>query len=360
MEKFRCRTQLLMGPGALQELRTLKAERLFLVTDPYFVKSGMAQQVLRMSGAGKWEIFDKVVPDPTVELAAEGTAAYQKFAPDLLVALGGGSSLDCAKAISYFADGKAVFCAIPTTSGSGSEVTDFAILTHDGVKHPLVDPRLQPDYAILDSDLLQSLPRSLIADAGFDVLSHALEAVAAKNAGRMSSLLAMDSFSLAYAHLLRSYEGDQTARLPVHQAAAMAGLAFNHAGLGLCHGISHCLGARFHVPHGRLNAILLPAVLSCNREAAAHAYGELARFAGLGGSVDAVAFRNLQNGLKKLRDQLHLPSTLQQAGVDPKAVYGQLSEIAEDVLQDPCCATNPRPVTEELVKSLLLQVTEHG
>ena len=154
MEEFSCKTRLVCGSGAVSALGDLGGTRLFLVTDPFFMNNGTAQRVAEAAKCSQVEIFDKVQPDPTVELAAEGTARLREFQPDLVVALGGGSAMDCAKAMAYFAKGSYTLAAIPTTSGSGSEVTDFAILTHDRVKHPLVDKRLKPDVAILDSDLL--------------------------------------------------------------------------------------------------------------------------------------------------------------------------------------------------------------
>lgn len=235
-------------------------------------------------------------PDPTVSLAAEGTAKLKQFQPDLLVALGGGSAMDCAKAMAYFAQGRFPLVAIPTTSGSGSEVTNFAILTHGKAKHPLVDERLRPSAAILDSDLLKELPPGLIADSGFDVLTHGLEAYAATNAGAFSDMYARESFRMAYAVLPASYAGKQEVRLRMHLASTMAGIAFSHAGLGICHAISHSLGGIFHVPHGRLNAVLLPGVIACNSSRVLHRYAELARAAGMAGSADAVAVRNLKMG----------------------------------------------------------------
>ena len=173
MEQFSCKTKILAGSGAVSCLGKLGAKRLLMVTDPYFMKDGTARRVAEAAGAEVYEIFDGVQPDPTVELAARGAAIVREFRPDLIVGLGGGSALDCAKAFAYFGGG-CPLAAIPTTSGSGSEVTDFAILAHSDVKHPLVDEKLQPDYAILDDELLRSLPKSLIADSGFDVLAHAL------------------------------------------------------------------------------------------------------------------------------------------------------------------------------------------
>lgn len=357
MEKFSCKTEIISGPGAVSALGELGCKRLFLVTDPFFMKNGTAQRIAQAAKAMEVEIFDKVQPDPSVELAAEGTARLKAFGPDLLVALGGGSAMDCAKAMAYFAKGDCRLAAIPTTSGSGSEVTDFAILTHNKVKHPLVDPRLRPDYAILDSDLLQELPKGLIAEAGFDVLCHAVEAYGAKNAGTVTDLYAREAFSSAYAALPASYAGNQTVRLKIHLAATMAGLAFTQAGLGLCHAMAHSLGGLFHVPHGRLNAILLPSVISCNAYGAGKKYAELARAAGMGGSAETIAIRNLKNGLIRLRRELNLPETLVQAGVDPRAVWRNVDEIVKAALADPCCATNPIPVEDFLVRRVLEEVT---
>ena len=290
-------------------------------------------------------------------MAAEGTAKLREFGPDLLVALGGGSAMDLAKAMSYFGKGKQMLVAIPTTSGSGSEVTDFAILTHNQVKHPLVDKRLRPDMAILDSDLLQELPKGLIAETGFDVLTHALEAYVARVSGSISDVYAREAFSSAYASLPASYAGSRQVRLKVHLAATMAGMAFSQAGLGLCHAMAHTLGGLFHVPHGRLNAILLPAVLSCNAHVCGKKYAELARAAGIGGSADSIAVRNLKNGLLRLRRELNLPETLVQAGVDPRAVWSNVDSIVEAALADPCSKSNPMAAEGFLVRRILEEVT---
>ncbi len=357
METFSCKTKIISGPGAISALADLGIQKLFLITDPYFARSGMADKVAKLTQAKETEVFDQVEPDPQVTLAAAGTAKLKAFAPDTVVALGGGSALDCAKAMAYFAGGNTTLVAIPTTSGSGSEVTDFSILTHNQVKHPLVDPRLQPDYAILDSDLLAELPASLIANAGYDVLSHAVEAFVAKNAGPFSDALAKDAFSACFAVLPASFAGDRSVRLKVHTAATMAGLAFNVAGLGLCHAMAHALGGLFHVPHGQLNAILLPSVIACNAPYASAKYGNLARAAGLGGSADTMAIRNLKNGLIRLRRDLKLPATLAEAGIQPQQVWRNSNELVRAALADPCCATNPMAPEDFMVRRILEEVT---
>ena len=357
MEEFSCKTRIVSGSGTIRMLGKLEKKRLFLVSDPFFVKNGVAKQVTEASGCREVEIFDRVQPDPSVELAAEGTAKLRAFEPDLVVALGGGSAMDLAKAMSYFAKGCHTLAAIPTTSGSGSEVTDFAILTHDRVKHPLVDRRLRPDLAILDANLLGELPKPLIAETGFDVLTHALEAYVAKDSGTITDVYAREAFRSAYAALPASFAGNQAVRMKVHLAATMAGMAFSQAGLGLCHAMAHALGGLFHIPHGRLNAILLPAVVGCNAHVCGKKYAEIARAAGISGSADTIAVRNLRNGLLRLRRELNLPETLSQAGVNPRLVWQNVEGIVAATLADPCSRQNPMEPEGFLVRRILEEVT---
>ena len=357
MQTFSCKTRIITGEDSLNALKTLNCQRLFLVTDPYFYQNGTAQKLAEMIPATAREYFYDVKPDPTVELVAEATAKLKDFAPDTVIALGGGSAIDCAKAMVHFS-GKAIFfVAIPTTSGSGSEVTDFSVLTHGGVKYPLVDPSLQPDMAILSDSLLKELPRSLIADTGFDVLTHAIEAYVGKNATALTDALAQDSFCTVYAHLAGSYAGKLHLRKNIHEASTMAGLAFSKAGLGLCHAMAHALGGVFHLPHGRLNGILLPAVITGNAHFSGEKYARLARSAGIIGAAEGVAVRNLKNGLVRLRKELNMPQTLKEAGIDPRDVWHNTPKIVEAVLSDPCCTTNPAPVEDFMVRRILEEVT---
>ena len=360
MELFSCKTEIVAGAGSVSRLEKFGAKRLLMVTDPYFQKDGTAQRIAQAARAEAVEIFDQVTPDPTVELAAAGSARVKAFRPDLIVALGGGSAMDCAKAMAYFGGGSYHLAAIPTTSGSGSEVTDFAILTHNGTKHPLVDEKLRPNLAILDPDLLKSLPNGLIADSGFDVLAHALEACCAKKSSCFTDSLARDAFQRGLTALPKSFGGNQSARLEMHKAATMAGLSFSHAGLGLCHALAHALGGAFHVPHGRLNAILLPAVLECNAPAAMGQYATMARAAGVAASSDTMAVRALKNRLISLRRELGLPQTLAQAGVDIPKLRRQEQAIVESALADPCCETNPIQPEAHMIRSILSQVMGHG
>lgn len=359
MQHFSCATRIIAGSGARWALRERCPGRVFVVTDRFFSENGIASDLARGLG-GAYEIFDGVMPDPTAELAAKGAKQLKDFSPDLVVALGGGSPMDCAKAMVYFSELDVPLAAIPTTSGSGAEVTDFAILTHQGIKHPLVHERLRPQIAILDSDLLTGLPRSLIADTGFDVLAHALEAAVGRNRSLITDALAVRAFRTAYGELPISYGGDPSVRLDIHMASAMSAMAFSQAGLGICHALSHALGGQFHVPHGRLNAILLPSVVSVNAQAAGSQYARLAREAGFPGSADTLAVRNLKNGLIRLRRELRLPQTLAQAGVRPQDVRRNRDGIVQAALADPCCKTNPIEPTAGLLEALLEEVTGHG
>ncbi len=350
MQAFDAKTRILTCADGAKAVEELHLRRLLVVSDPYFVQNGTAQRLARAEAV---EIFGEVAPDPSVTLAAKGAALVQRFRPEAILALGGGSAMDCAKAMAYFSGLAPRLIAMPTTSGSGSEVTNFAILTHEGVKHPLVDDSLRPSLAILDGGLLGAMPPKLIADGGFDLISHALEAIAATGAGKISDALALDAFCTALDALPKSFAGDTSVRLEVHTAATMAGLAFSSAGLGLCHALAHALGGEFHVPHGRLNAILLPWVLEANAPAAGARYASLARRAGLSAGNDAVALRALKNALVRLRQRLQLPESLCKAGVSPQALREKEGALVAAALADPCCDTNPVKPTEAMVRRIL-------
>ena len=360
MERFFCKTRIVSGAGSLASLADLHIKRLLIVADPYFYENGTANHIAHISKAEHTKVFAKVAPDPSVALVADGTQIAQAFKPDTILALGGGSAMDCAKAMTYFSGLSVQLIAVPTTSGSGSEVTDFAILTHDGIKHPLVDPKLQPDIAILDSDLLTSLPQKLIAETGFDLICHGLEAWVATGASTISDALCGDALSTAFQYLPKSYAGDPGTRLQIHTAATMAGMAFSSAGLGLCHAMAHALGGEFHKPHGRLNAILLPAVIECNAEAALPRYARLARRLGLSAGGDPIALRALKNALLRLRRELGLPATLAELGINPSNVSRKMDTLVQASLADPCCATNPMPPQDHHVRRILNEVMGRG
>ena len=356
MTVFQCATRICSGPDALTVLKTFHANRVFIITDSYFSQSGKALEIGRLAPEAEVRVFDRVVPDPPASLAAEGAAICTAFQPDLLIALGGGSAIDCAKGIRAAYAGQLTFIAIPTTSGSGSEMTSYAILTHDGLKHPLVDDSLRPDVAILDDGLLQSLPKSLIADAGMDLLAHCIEALAATGRNSFTEALASYGVQTVLHDLGASFRGDRNVRLRIHEAASMAGVAFEHAGLGLCHAVAHVLGGAFHIPHGRLCAMLLPHVMNYNAPGTLESYADLARRCGIQGATDRLAMRNLLTEFQRLRKELHLPENLAQAGVT-KAQWGaQVDHLPKAVLEDPCCQTNPVIVTEEGVREILKAV----
>lgn len=357
MERFCCKTKIISGTGAISELETFHAKRALLVTDSFFYENGTANRVAAATGAAEKLIFYKEVLAPTVELAAEGTAQVKAFAPDLIVALGGGGVIDCAKAMACICREKVRLIAIPTTSGSGAEVTDHTVLTHGRDVHPLSDSRLQPDAAILDSTLLDTLPKHLIAEAGFDVLCHCVESYVAQGAGTVTDILAADAFCAAYANLPASYAGNIQVRMKIHMAATIAGIALCQTGLGLCHAVAHSLGRAFHVPHGQLNAILLPAVIDINAYGAGAKYARLARIAGLGGGTETAAVENLKNALIRLRRELGLPGTLLQAGIKPCQIWREAGELVRMALEDPCCRTNPIPVEDFMIRRILEEVT---
>ena len=331
MKEFALPTRIIYGENALSSLKTLKFQRYFLVTDPYFVQNGTAEKIRIL--CPEMYIFDRVRPDPSLTLVAQGVAEAQTFRPDAIIALGGGSAIDCAKGIVSMSE--AALIAVPTTSGTGSEVTSFAILTHDNIKHPLVEAHLRPSVAILEPSFLQALPKKLIAEAGMDAVSHAIEALAAKNASVFSDALAAHALKILLEKLPLSYRADVSARGEIHCAATMAGIAFDHAGLGVCHALAHALGGMFHTPHGRLNGILLPTVMRVQG-----GYDKAAKLCGFSGT------RNLIFAVERLRRSLELPETLTQAGISRASVTEKLQAICGAAANDACMKTNPKVLSE--------------
>ena len=352
MAEFFCATKLYTGPNALSALKNYTADRVMVVTDPYFSQNGTAKKIASMVPGAKALIFDRVTPDPSARLAAEATAECREFAPGLLIALGGGSPMDCAKAVRLAAGQNMTFIAIPTTSGTGSEVTAFSILTHDGVKHPLVDAAMRPDAAILDDSLLDRLPPSLIADTGMDLLTHSMEAVCARGRSGFTDALAQSAARTVFHHLPASYKGDKSVRRALHEAAAMAGIAFDNAGLGICHALAHAMGGVLHLPHGRLCAMLLPHVIACNEAAAGDAYLSIASACGLSAASKRTAVRSLSAAITRLRMSLHMPADLSAAGISRETAAASKEAVVQAALQDSCCLTNPAPVTADGLRKI--------
>ena len=351
MERFAIRPEIWFGPGALGALEQLAGKRVLLVTDGFLSSSGLAKRALERL-TGPVEVFDKVEPDPSLKLVAEGVAALEHFRPDAVVAFGGGSPMDCAKAMCWFSKGRPPLWCIPTTAGTGSEVTAFAVLTDTerGVKYPLVEEGLLPETAILDPTLLEGVPPKVTADTGMDVLTHAAEAFAAKGSSPFSDALAEKAFVLAYARLPAAFAGDLGAKGDMLLASCMAGMAFNAAGLGVCHAMAHALGGRFHLPHGRLNALLLPQVIGFNAQdpRAAEGYGRLAKACGLAGNPRALAA-----ALTRLRTRLKIAPRLPVSAGELREALPGLTQAA---LADGCLPANPRTVQAGDIQALLLEI----
>lgn len=360
MKQFCCQTRILYGEGSLDQLKSRQCSRVLLICDPFFHNNGLDRKLLKDMPLEASQVFSDFTTDPDITQVAQAVAVAQSLQPDTVIALGGGSAIDLAKAVVWVLPQPAQLIAVPTTSGSGSEVTDFAVLTHNGVKYPLIDPKLRPHMAVLDPQLLRQLPQALVAASGFDVLAHALESWVATQSSPITDALAQEAFCTALKLLLPSSRGDLSARGPVHMASCMAGMAFSQSGLGLCHALSHSLGALLHLPHGTLNAILLPEVVRFNARQSAAKYSRLSRLAGLGGSVDSVALRNLISALTRLREQLQLPDSLRCAGISASLVNQILPQAAEAALADPCCRTNPVQVSRQDALNILRAVSGYG
>ena len=362
MQRFTLRPTITFGSGALAGLEQLAGKRVMVITDAFLAKSGLLERVLVHLKGCTVERFTDVVPDPPLTLVARGARVLADFRPQAVVAFGGGSPMDCAKAMLTF--GKKLgapedvrFYAVPTTAGTGSEVTSFAVLTDGerGVKYPLVDDDFLPDEAILDPVLLAGVPAAVTADTGMDVLTHAAEACVARGHSPYSDALAEKAFVLAWHNLRPAYEsaGESPAKEQMLLASNLAGIAFNAAGLGVCHSMAHALGGRYHVPHGRLNAMLLPHVIAFNaaESAAAERYARLARLCGLASNPRALAA-----GLNRLRGQLGLPERLTACGVEGRTLRADLDGLAEAALADGCIPSNPCPVSAQDVKHLLKEL----
>ena len=343
METFTLKPKLYFGADALGALKELSGRRVFIVTDSFLASSGLLDKVRVHLPGCDVTVFDQVTPDPTVELVARGVQLLREVQPDAILAFGGGSPMDCAKAIRWSAGGFVPLWAIPTTAGTGSEMTAYAVLTdtEKGLKYPLVDGTLLPEYAILDPSLLAGVPPTVTADTGMDVLTHAAEAYVSPKATPFTDALAEKAFVLAYENLPGAHRGDLEQRGAMLYASCLAGIAFNTAGLGICHSLAHALGGRMHMPHGRLNAILLPHVIRFNaaNQSAASRYAKLAKLCGLAASP-----RALSGAMSRLLTMLKMPTTLT---VDDPGT------IAAAALADPCTATNPRVPTQGELERLL-------
>ena len=371
MDKFDLHTKIFIGSASFDKMLEQR-RRVFIVTDKFMHESGRVSYLtdkIKAEGA-KWEIFSDVTPDPDIETVTAGVAKILEFQPDTVIALGGGSPIDAAKAIVYFAAKQidlrdCPFVAVPTTSGTGSEVSKFAVITDRarGIKYPLIDDTLLPDYAVLDAELTCSVPPKVTADTGLDVLTHAIEAFVCAEANAFTDALAEKSVKLVDHYLLLAYKepDNREARQGMHNASCLAGAAFSNAGLGLCHSMAHAMGAQFHIPHGRANAILLPVVMSFNAGCettltpVATRYAELASLIGMGATSMRQSALNLIHMVRRLQQRMGVPQCIKDAGVSAEDFEAALDAMADAALADRCTATNPKPCTKEDIIELYRQ-----
>ena len=379
MKRFKLSTEVLFSEDAINALLDVKDVNAVLITDKFMVDSGMADMILKkLSNCKEVSVFSEVIPDPPMDLIERGIAFLDDKDCDVVVSLGGGSSIDAAKAIVYMA-GKIELAqnqdnpkrikhiALPTTSGTGSEVTQFAVVTdsNTGVKIPLIDESLMPDIAILDPELVKSAPPFITAYTGMDVITHALEAYVSETASDCSDCLAEKAAELAFEYLPKAYRNgyDIKARDKMHRASCLAGMAFNLVNLGLNHGIAHALGAIFHIPHGRANALVLPYVIEFNadmaREGAKHSndsakkYQRLARIIGLPAPTPKVGVSNLIQEINRLLKYMDRPMCISDCGISLEEFEANRQEIIRRALADACTVANPRKVSAEDISKIL-------
>lgn len=380
MDHFSIQTKIYFGDDVLDHLRELDCKKVLIVTDPFIVNSGLLDMIVHPLESAKidFKVFSDVVPDPPITKIVLGVRELLDYKPETLIAVGGGSAIDSSKAIREFAMTtenypRIPLIAIPTTSGTGSEVTSFAVITdpEKHVKYPLISNSLLPDEAILDAELVRSVPPSITADTGMDVFTHALEAFVSVNENEFSSALAEKAIQIVGSYLLRAYYdgNDMEARKKMHSASCLAGLAFNSAGLGLNHGMAHALGAMFHIPHGRANALLLPHIIQFNSNINEHSksqrsypqvverYSTIARNLGLNSYNEIMTVRSLANWVQFMLKELDLPLSISQIGkVSKEDYFAAIPHMADEALADNCTKNNPRKVTRANVVELYKQL----
>lgn len=405
MKWFKIPPKIYFEPGSLQYLAKLKGKKAFIVTDNYMVRLGLINKALyHLEKSGiSYKIYQDVEPDPSVETVFKGVNEMNGFGPDIIIAFGGGSAIDAAKGMWLFYEypetefemlrlkfmdirkravkfpdlgKKARFVAIPTTAGTGSEITAFAVITDKvkGIKYPLADYELTPDIAIIDPELTYSVPKAVTADTGMDVLTHAIEAYVSVMASDYTDALAIKAIQIVFDYLPIAYGNpeDKTAREKMANASTMAGMAFTNAFLGVNHSMAHNLGATFHIPHGRANAILLPYVIAYNASRptkfiaypkyeyphANERYAEIAKILGLKASTAEEGVTSLINAIHKLIKTVEIPLTLKDAGIRKESLDRELDNMSNNAFADQCTGTNPRmPLVDEL-KEIYLKAFE--
>ena len=364
MEQFIMKTKIYMGEACLLQLNSLGIRRAYIICDPFMEKSGKASEIaglLKENGAVS-QVFSKVVPDPTIDVVTQGIEEMQAFAPDTVIALGGGSAIDTAKAVCHLyaamkQEQRPQLVAVPTTSGTGSEVTSFAVISDPEAqaKYPLRDASMVPDAAFLDPALTATVPSGITADTGMDVLTHGLEAYVSTQSGDFTDACAEKAVRMVWEYLEQAVAdgGNMDARAHMHNASCLAGVAFNGASLGICHSLAHALGARFHIPHGRSNAILLPSVIQFNSRVCMSRYAQIARALGLPGATDKQLTDSLVEAVRAMNAKLGIAQTYQANGVSEEDFKAHCQAIAHNAVLDPCTASNPRPVSDEEMLGVL-------
>ena len=392
MGRFTLPRDLYHGKGSLEMLKTLGGKKAILVVGGGTMKRmGFLDKAVSYLQEGGMEVklFEGVEPDPSVETVMKGAAAMQEFQPDWIVAMGGGSPIDAAKAMWAFYEypettfedlitpfsfptlrQKAKFCAIPSTSGTATEVTAFAVITDyaKGIKYPLADFNITPDVAIVDPALAETMPAKLTAHTGMDAMTHAIEAYVSTLNCNYTDPLALHAIKMIHSDLKKSYDGDMDARDRMHDAQCLAGMAFSNALLGIVHSMAHKTGAAFtggHIIHGCANAMYLPKVIKYNSKdaTAADRYAQIADFLALGGNTVEEKVDLLIAELRKMNDDLNIPQAIKNYGpggvkaetsiIDEKEFLEKLPTVAANAIGDACTGSNPRQPSQEEMEKLL-------
>lgn len=385
MARFTLPRDLYHGKGALEELKNIKGKKAVVVVGGGSMKRfGFLDRVetcLKEAGL-EVKLFEGVEPDPSVDTVMKGAEMMREFEPDWIVAIGGGSPIDAAKAMWAFYEypdttfedlcipfnfptlrTKARFCAIPSTSGTATEVTAFSVITDykKGVKYPLADFNITPDIAIVDPDLAETMPQKLTAHTGMDALTHAVEAYVSTLHCDYTDPLALHAIKMIHNDLIDSYNGDKEARARMHNAQCLAGMAFSNALLGIVHSMAHKTGAAYsggHIVHGCANAMYLPKVVKFNSKVpeAAKRYAEIARFIDLKGNNDEELVDALIAEIRSMNEKLSIPSCIKEyeGGIIDEAEFNdKLGTVAELAVGDACTGSNPRPITAAEMEKLL-------
>jgi len=376
MNRFTLPRDIYFGENSLEVLKTIKGKKAIIVTGGSSMKKfGFLDKVeayLKEAGIEVKHITG-VEPDPSVETVMNGAKVMREFQPDLIVSIGGGSPIDAAKAMWIFYEypeftfeqavipfgipelrKKAKFIAIPSTSGTATEVTAFSVITDykAKIKYPLADFNLTPDIAIVDPALAQTMPPKLVAHTGMDALTHAIEAYVAGQRSSFSDPLAMQAITMIKENLLMSFEGNEEARDEMHIAQCLAGMAFSNALLGIAHSMAHKTGAVFHIPHGCANAIFLPYVIDFNKKICGNRYAEIARCLKLTGSSQDELIDSLTNMIRNLNKVMNIPSTLAEYGITKEDFETNVEFMAENAIKDACTGSNPRSINVAEMKKI--------